>query len=128
MTFFCFSFFALAQTVAPVQEPQNLDQALGFLPTVLSFFKNGQWLLLGASLTLVLVFAIKKYLLAKWNVPSGVVPFISAGLGIAVGVAGAVLGGASPQAALLAVLSGPLASAMWSSGVKYLFPQGPKAP
>lgn len=129
MSLFCFSFYAMAQVAlpTPLPEPQSLEQALGFFPTLLQFLQNGQWLLFGATVTMLGVFAIKKYLLAKWDVPRGAMPFISAGLGIFVGVSGAILGGANAQAAVLAVLSGPLASAFWSSGLKYFFPEAAQA-
>jgi hypothetical protein len=83
--------------------------------------KSGNFLLAGSLVTLLLVFAIRKYVFPKINIGDGALPIVSIILGMFVGSAGAIIGGATAPQALLAVLSGPLASSLWSSLLKYFF-------
>lgn len=111
------------QLPAIIDAPQSIEQAAAFLPTLILLAKNGQWLLFGALLTLVLVFLIRQYVLPSFGLKNPkVLPLVSALLGVLVGVGVAVLGGAKPEAALLASLSGPVASSLWGAIVKYFVP------
>lgn len=112
-----------AQLPAITDAPQSVEQAAAFLPTLILLAKNGQWLLFGALLTLVLVFLIRQYVLPSFGLKNPkLLPLVSVILGMLVGVGVAVLGGAKPEAALLASLSGPLASSLWGAVVKYFIP------
>lgn len=116
---FAFCFSALAQ----VTEPTSVDQAVGFLPQIISAFGQGKALLGCALLVLVLVFAVKQYVLPKVNVGTNVLPWLSVGLGILSALAVGVSGGATPGQAALALLSGPAASSLWDLILKHLMPQ-----
>lgn len=111
-----------------IGEPQSPADIIGMLPTLLSFVQQGKWLLVGALITLVLVWAIRQYVLPKLGMGSASLPMVSALLGVVVGLAVSVLGGASPSAALLAVMSGPLASTLWGAIVKFFLPQSDSQP
>lgn len=113
---------AHADEVAPVPEPDSLEKAIGFIPTIIEAAKSSNWLLFGGLVALVLTFVVKKYVLPKVNLGTGVLPWVSIVLGLLAGVGGAVAAGAKLEAALLAVLSGPLASTIWETIVQYFVP------
>lgn len=106
-------------------EPTTIEEAARFIPTLIEFALHGKWLAFGAMATLVLVFLVRQYALPKLGLNTKVLPLVSALLGVLVGVGGAVAVGAEPLAALLAVLSGPLASTLYSAIVKYFLPEAP---
>lgn len=112
---------ALPVFAQAIGEPGSVEQAVGMLPILVNFAKAGNWLMFGAALSLLLTFAIKKYVLPKVGLGNGVLPLVSIVLGVVAGVGAAVLGGASVQAATLAVLSGPLASSLWDALFQYFF-------
>lgn len=116
--------FALPMTVfAQVTEPVDVSGIVGILPAILNAFKNGQYLLAGALVSLILTFVIKTFVLPKVKLGNGVLPIVSALIGCLAGVSIAVANGAEPLAATLAVFSGPVASTLWDSIVKYFFPK-----
>lgn len=104
--------------------PSDLNVVVGFIPVLMAAWKNGQWLLVGAVLSLILTFAFRKFLMPSLKLGSGVLPLVSAGLGVVAGVGAAIVGGAELMPAVLAVFSGPLASTLWDSAVKYFFRKG----
>lgn len=112
---------AVVSLAPKIAEPVEVQDAVGFLPAILSAVKNGQYLLGGALVTMVLVFLAKRFVLPKARLGTGVLPILSAFLGILSGVGLAIANGAPMEAAALAVLSGPLASQLWDSIVKYFF-------
>jgi hypothetical protein len=113
---------SIAQELKPVPaEPQSADAAIDLIGNISMAIKNGQYLLAGAFLTLILVFIIKKYVLPKAKLGPGVLPIVSTILGMLVGSAVAIIGGASAQQAMLAVLAGPMAGNVWDSAAKFFF-------
>jgi hypothetical protein len=116
--------FLFAQIAAPT-EPQTIEDAIKFLPTLIEFFKNGNYLAGGAVLTLLAVFVIKKYALPKLGLKPAILPIVAAVLGCLIGLAVAILGGAKPAQAALAVFSGPAASLLWDAVVKFFIPEKP---
>lgn len=114
---FCFSVFAQV-----LQPPTDLGSAASFLPAIIAAFKNGQYLAGGALLSLILTWAIKMYILPKLNLGNGWLPIIAAVVGIFGGVGLAVANGGSLGAAALAVLSGPLATALYEAVMQYILP------
>lgn len=117
---------AVAEAPAAVQEPVNLNDVAQLIPTLVGFAKNGQWLLFGALLSMVMTFMIRQFVLPKISLGAGVLPLVSGVLGVLSGVGGAVYMGATPIAALLAVMSGPAGSWLWSALAKHFFPAAPK--
>ena len=72
-----------------------------------------------ASLVLLCTYFFRKYFVDTGKLGSGSLPWVSVGLSIAFGLASNVLLGATPAAAASAVLlSGPIASHLWSSILK----------
>ena len=124
LAFTLIGFMAFAQDVP--KEPGSLQDVAQLLPLLLEFGKSGKWLLFGAALTMVLVFVLRQYVLPKLGLTTKVLPLVSAVLGALVGVAGPLLMGADPKAALLAVLSGPVASTLWQAVFKYFMPEAPE--
>lgn len=119
---------APAEEVAPPSESELKDfgDVAKLIPTMVTFAKNGQWLLFGSVLSLILTFLVRQLVLPKVNLKTGVLPLVSAVLGCLAGVGGAVLAGATPLAAVIAVLSGPAGSWLWSAVAKHFFPAAPK--
>lgn len=115
-----------APTPVPT-EPTTIGEAAAWLPALITFAKNSQWLLFGAVMALVGVFLIRQYVLPGLGLNTKILPLVSAVLGILAGVGGAVYAGSDLMAAAMAVLSGPLASALWSAVVKYFLPEAPVA-
>lgn len=107
--------------VPGVTEPTTLEQAVGYLPTLIELAKNGKWLLFGALLTVVLTFFIRQWVLPKAGLNVRVLPLVSAALGALVGFCIAYLAGAAPLEAALATLSGPVGSLFWDAVLKYAF-------
>lgn len=121
-----FSVLPFAAFAQEVSEPETIDQALGYLPLLIEAFKLGKWPVFGALATLVLVFIFRQFILPKLKIFSTeILPIVSAVLGIFVGLAVALAGGAPIGGALMAVLSGPLASTLWMAVVKYFAPKAP---
>lgn len=104
--------------------PSDLNVVVGFIPVLIAAWKNGQWVLVGAILSLILTFAFRKFLMPSLKLGSGVLPLVSAVLGVVAGVGAAIVGGAELMPAVLAVFSGPLASTLWDAAVKYFFKKG----
>jgi hypothetical protein len=122
--FILFPFIAFAQVVAPV----DLSSAASFLPAILAFFKSGNYLAAGAMISLILTWAIKTYVLPKINLGTGVLPLVAAVIGVLGGVGLAVANGGTLAAASMAVLSGPLATALWEGILQYFVPSAVPAP
>jgi hypothetical protein len=118
---FGFAAWALAEEVAKIVEPEKIDQVLGFLPAIVEAFKSGHYLMAGALVSLVVTFGIRQYVLPKLKVADGLLPLISAVVGMIAGVSLAVANQAPIGEAAMAVMSGPLASTLWSGALKYFF-------
>lgn len=110
-----------ATVTATLEAPQEVGDVMGFLPVIIHAAQNGQWLLFGALIALVVTFIAKKYILPKLKLGNGLLPLISALVGMVGGVGLAIANGAEPLQASLAVLSGPLASTLWDALIKYFF-------
>lgn len=108
---------AMAQVVAPVDP----GSAVGLIPVLLNFLSTGQYLAMGAVITLIVCFILNTYILPKLNASSGWTPIIGSLVGALSGVGLAVANGGTLGAASLAVLSGPLATHLWESVVQYFF-------
>jgi hypothetical protein len=111
----CMALPALAQIVPPIEDP------VGYLPALWLAIQNGQWLVVGAIVTLILVLLFKKLVLPKIGLGTGILPIVSAIIGVVTGVGLAIMGGAPLAAAAAAVFSGPLAGLLWDALVKYFF-------
>ena len=107
--------------MAQALEPDSIDQAIRMIPTLMEAFQQGKFLAAGAGVTLISVFGFRKFILPKIPLGTGVLPLVSALLGVASGVAVSVMGGAAPTQAALAILSGPVASTLWDSLFKFFF-------
>jgi len=113
---------AMAQEIPKIiAQPESVEGLSVFLPAIITAYQSSNWLILGALLAMVVTFLVKKYVLKKLKLGTGILPIISAMVGIVGGVGLAVISGATPQEASMAVLSGPLASTLWASGAKYFF-------
>jgi hypothetical protein len=110
-----------AEGNAVVLEPESLEEALRFIPVILEALSSGNYLVMGAAISLVLTFLVRRFVLPKMGLGNGFLPVVAALLGMLAGVGGAILGGADMQSAVLAVMSGPLASVLWDSFFKYFF-------
>lgn len=100
--------------VPPVDGELDTDEeALGLLGDLLSAVLSGEWVLAFALLIMLLVFALRRFgVLSK--VSGRALPFVSAGVGLGIGFAAAVVAGATLLPALLAgVASGLAASGLW---------------
>lgn len=104
-----------------VAEPGSPADVAAFLPALIQAAKQGNWLLVGAIVALILTFLTRKLLLPKLKLGHGALPLISAVIGVVAGVGIAIVGGANLNEASFAVLSGPLASTLWDAAVKYFF-------
>jgi hypothetical protein len=109
----CAALPALAQAVDP--------DPLSYIGVIWAAIQSGQYLAAGAGVTLILVLLIKKYLLPKLGLGSGILPVVSIVLGIVSGVGMAIMGGAPLGAAIAAAFSGPVASSLWDALIKYFF-------
>lgn len=118
---FIVPFLVFAEEVAKVVEPEQAQDALGFLPAIVEAFKSGHYLMAGALISLVVTFVLRSYVLPRLKLNDGLLPILSAAIGLLSGVGLAVANGATLNEATLAVFSGPLASMLWSSSIKYFF-------
>jgi hypothetical protein len=100
-------------------EPGTVGEATGMLAPIWEAIKNGKYLLAGAGVTLVLVFAFRKFLMDKLGLGTGVLPLVSAGIGILSAIASSLWLGASLPEAGMAVLAGPAAGLLWDAVIKY---------
>lgn len=105
------------------QEPGSLPEAFNLLAPIIELIGNGKYLAGGAGITLILVYLFRAYVMPKLKVGPGALPLIAAGLGVVVGLAASLFGGAKLEEATLAVLSGPAAMALWSAVIKYFLPK-----
>lgn len=108
-------------TVPNVKEPASLEEAVQYLPVLIELATNGQWLFFGALLAVVLTFLIRQFVLPKLGLNTRVLPLVSAILGGASAWCIAYLAGATPLAAALTLLSGPVGSLLWDAVLKYVF-------
>jgi hypothetical protein len=106
---------------AQVTQPETVEEAVGLFQPLWDAIGNGQYLAAGAVITMIIVFAFRKWLMPKLNLGSGVLPIVSAFVGILSGAAVSVAGGADAGQAAMAVLSGPMAGMLWDSLFKYFF-------
>jgi hypothetical protein len=103
------------------QEPETVAGAGSMLKPIWDAIGNGSYLLAGAGITLILVFVFRKYVMDKIGLGSGVLPLVSAVLGVISGLAVSVWGGANGGEAAMAMLSGPAAGMLWDAVFKYFF-------
>lgn len=115
---------------APIAAPVDANSAVQLFSVLANFAHNGQYLLMGGVITLILCFILNQYILPKLNLGGAIVPLISPIIGILSGVGLALANGASPLAAALAVMSGPLAGHAYESIFQYFVakPADPSAP
>lgn len=113
---------AHAQAVAV---PTSADQAISMLGVFYGFIHNGQWLLAGGVLTLVICFALNRYLFPRLKLGAAITPIASAIIGALGGVGLAVANGASLQQAMLAMLSGSVATHFWEAIGQYFVAKKP---
>ena len=111
----------MVNVVPAVVEPNSVPDALGVVPVLVEAYRNGNYLLAGALISLVLTFVIRAFVLPKLKLGHGVLPLLSALIGMISGVGLAIANGAPLEAAAMAILSGPLASSFWDSLLKYGF-------
>lgn len=99
--------------VVPDQDVNSL------VSQIFAAFAAGK-LAVGISAIVVLcTFIFRKYVVDAGKLGSGSLPWVSVVLGIVFGIASNVLFGASPAAAASAILlSGPIASSLWSNVLK----------
>lgn len=109
------------EVVHLVKEPEQVTDALKMIPVILGALKDGNYLLAGAFCSLVLTFLSRRFVLPKLKLGPGILPILSAVIGCVSGVGIAIAAGANVSQASLAVLSGPLASTLWDSVIKYAF-------
>jgi hypothetical protein len=121
-------FFASVNLIAQVPgEPGSVGDAFTMLPTILALFKSGKSLMAAAGIVLILVYLIRQYVLPKLNLSTKALPLVAALLGLVTGPLVAIWLGGSAQEALLAALSGPVASTIWQALLKYFMPDAPPA-
>lgn len=114
-----FGGFALAE----VAEPETLEQAVGLIPLIFDAAANGHFLAMGAAITVLVTFLFKKYIIHRLGLGTGVLPIVAGVVGLISGGGLAVMNGAEPMPALLAVFSGPAAVYFYDLILKYFFPQ-----
>lgn len=107
--------------LAWAQEPETIGEATSMLQPIWDMFAQGKYLAAGAGVTLVLVFVFRKYVMGKLGLGTGILPLVSAVLGVVSGLAVSVWGGASGGEAAMAMLSGPAAGMLWDAAIKYFF-------
>ena len=130
MKLFLFTVLALFGSVVLAQEvlpPETIDQALGFIPGIIEAAKNSNWVMFGAGVAMVLTWVIKEYVFPKIGLGNALLPWVSLVIGVLSGYGGAVFMGATPEAALLGLMSGPVASMLWAAVGQYFFPNINKA-
>lgn len=122
--------FAQVASPAPIAAPVDANSAVQLFSVLANFAHNGQYLLAGAAITLIICFILNQYILPKLNLGGAIVPLVSPIIGIISGVGLALVNGASPMAAALAVLSGPAAGHIWEMIGQYFVakPADPSAP
>jgi hypothetical protein len=106
-------------------EPQSLDQVVSLIAPIITFVKNGQYLMAGAAVTLVLVFLFKTFILPRIALTTQILPLLSAVLGLFAGLSISILAGATPLQAMIAMGSGPAASLLWDSILKFFLTKKP---
>lgn len=121
-------FFAvLVNANAQIAAPIDANSVVGLLPTIMNFIHNGQFLAAGGAIALVICFICNQWLFPKIGVGSAAVPILAAAVGLVSGLGLALANGASPLAAALSIMSGPLAVHAWEAVAQYFVPQAPKA-
>lgn len=117
---FCLAGVAFAQVAG---EPTTLPDAVQMIPTILAMFKAGKSLAASAGAIIVILYFVRIYVLPKANLSAKVLPLVSAILGLIGGPLVAAYMGADAKEAMLAALSGPMASTLWSALFKYILPE-----
>ena len=118
---YCIMFFPSILFAQDIVQPEHIEDALQFLPVLMNAIKTSNWLLAGSLVSLIVTFTVRKYLLKRMKLKTGVLPIVSSVVGCFAGVSLAIINGADIHSASLAVLSGPLASTLWDSIIKYFF-------
>lgn len=94
----------------------NVSQVL---QEILKNASSGNKIIMASGIVLVLVYLFKTNILPKLELGNGVLPWVSIGCGLVVGVLSSIVAGVAPtEAADIALISGPGASIFWSSVVK----------
>lgn len=107
--------------LAWAQEPVTVGEAGSLLKPIYDAFASGSYLLGASGLTLILVFAFRKYVMNAIGLGVGALPLVSAIVGVLSGLAVSVWGGATGAEAAMAMLAGPAAGMLWDSLFKYFF-------
>lgn len=124
---------AMAQIASPtpapiIAEPVDANSLAGLMAVLLNFAHNGQYLLAGGVITLIICFALNQYILPKLNLGGAIVPLVSPFIGVISGVGLALANGGKPLAAALAVMSGPLAGHLYEAIAQYFVKKPDPAP
>ncbi len=108
-----------AMAFAQVAEPQNLDQAVAYMPVLMKYIHSGSVLGISAVVVLLLSYVLKAYVIPRVGLNKGAIPVISMALGVLVGPAIAIISGASPEQAVQSLAAGPWAVFMHEAIAKY---------
>ncbi|MFV8250260.1 hypothetical protein [Bdellovibrio bacteriovorus] len=122
MVVFIFLFqplMALAEFVAP----ETVDQAMqaGLVQALVHAALTGKWVVAIAIVAMMGTVVVRQYLIPMWNIGEKALPWVSIILATISSIAAKVYLGVDPQQAAVAILiSGGLASQLWSMGGKVL--------
>jgi len=116
-TFFLLPLWVLAQEITP---PETVEEATELLPALIDALMNGKWVVVGALTVMVLTVSVRQYLIPKWNLSTDILPWVSIAIAFLNGVAAHAVGGVDvKEAAAMILISGGLASQIWSMGGKH---------
>lgn len=126
MAFFIFLFLgfvlpaglAIAQTVSI---PETPEQASSLIPVLIDAISTGKWVIVASIVVLVLTLVFRQHILPKLKVGTGVLPWVTIAIAAVNGFAAHLIGGVElKEAAYFILISGGLASQIWSLGGKYI--------
>jgi hypothetical protein len=111
--------YALAQVAVPI--PDNVEGATSLLGVLIEAITAGKWLVVAGLAIMIIVLAIRQYLLPKWGLSSAVLPWVNIAISVLLGL-GSHLAGAFDlkTAALVVLVSSGIADQIWSLGGKYV--------
>jgi len=115
LTFISFILFPLFLIAAPTV-PTDPMGALKLVQDIYAAILTKNWAMVGSLVVFVLVYAYRTFILPKTKFSPKILPLISAGIGIAVAVAGNIfIGDSFLQAIIGGVFIGNAASGFWST-------------
>lgn len=101
------------------QAPESIEQVTGMLQPILALISNGNYLAAAAGITMILVLGFRKLVMPRLGLGVGVLPLVSAVIGVLSGAMVSVYGGATLTQGALAMLAGPAAGLLWDAVIKY---------